>query len=140
MSFQAFSQNTFNRLKKVLDRRNRTSEDAKNEAAKIREQIMTDGNVAKRLMDNPDFVRFCEILGEDRDDLLQSLIKENPEKIKSHEQNVRIIARINQLDKILGKPKSMIWQMENLTEVRAAVQEQTRVRQAHGNKTGGNDE
>lgn len=106
-------------------------------AQERREQIKQDAEIMMRLADNPDFKRFCEMLIEDRSELNKFLLNEDNENIKSNEARTRLIARINQIDRTLKKPQSIIWQMKNLTEVREVIQEQTRVRQAHGNKTGG---
>lgn len=127
-------------LNDFINKRKETAEDKIKKAAIIRQKIMADGEMAKNLLANPDFIRFCACLIEDRDALNANLLQEDPKAIRDEKEYVRLVARINQIEKILGKPKSMIWQMENLTEVRAAVKEkQTRVRQAHGNKTGGED-
>ena len=107
------------------------------EGAKRREQIITRAEAMKRLSGNEDFKLLIEILLEDRQDLVFNLLDENTNNMKSSEQKIRLTARINQIDKLIQKPKSLIWQMENLTEVREAIQEQSRERQALGNKTGG---
>lgn len=130
-----------NRIRSKLSdwKKPKLSEDAKKEGAIQRQKIMQDAEVAKRLQINLDFIRFCELLEEDREILNKNLLSETDQEIKTSDQRTRLIARIFQINKILGKPKSLIWQMENLTEVRAAIQEQALVRQAHGNKTGGQD-
>lgn len=129
-----------NILSEFLSNRKATADDKKKQAAAIRYAIMTDGGVAKRLLGNPDFIRFCVLLSEDREALNDNLLKDDPKAPKTHDQNVRLIARINQIDKVLAKARSMIWQMENLTEVRAAMQEKTHAVQDRGNKTGGRNE
>lgn len=111
----------------------RISEEEKLEAQKKREQIRQDAEIMIRLAGNPDFKRFCELLIEDKEDLNKFLLNEDSGEMKSNETRTRLIARINQIDRTLKKPQSIIWQMKNLTEVREAIQEQTRVRQAHGN-------
>ena len=90
----------------------------------------------KRLISNSDFIRYCEMLCEDRDALNKNLLDEKFQ-MKDDRQRTRLIARISQIDFDLNKPKSAVWMMENLTEVREAIKDRTRVRQAHGNKTGG---
>ena len=124
----------FNRLFKG---KNKLSEAELAEGALRREQIINDAEAMKRLSDNPDYKRFCELLLVDRKGLIDNLLNENTNDIKNAEQKTRIIARINQIDKVLSKPKSLIWQMENLTEVRTAIKDRTHERQALGNKTGG---
>ena len=112
---------------------NRISEQERLEAQKHREQIRQDAETMVRLAGNPDFKRFCEMLLEDKVELNKFLLNEDTETMKSNEARTRLIARINQIDRTLKKPQSIIWQMKNLTEVRETVKEQTRVRQAHGN-------
>lgn len=102
-----------------------------------REQIINDAQTMKRLSENADFKRFCELLTKDREGLIKTLLNEDMHTIMSNEQNIRLKARIFQIKQILKKPRSLIWQMENLTEVREAIKAKTRVRQAHGTKTGG---
>lgn len=129
-------------MRKFLDflaKRKQTAEDVAKAATVKRAQIMSDGATMKRLMSSQDFIRFTELLIEDKEALVANILAEDPKAVRDQAQYVRLVARINQIDKILGKPKSMIWQMENLTEVRTALQEQTHVRQAHGNQTGGNN-
>jgi len=113
------------------------SDQERQEAQEKREQIKQDAEAMMRLADNPDFKRFCELLIEDKESLNKFLLNEDSENVKSQDTRTRLIARINQIDRTLKKPQSLIWQMKNLTEVREVIQEQTRVRQAHGNKTGG---
>lgn len=122
-----------NRLRKYSPQ---LSKEERKEGAEKRARIISDAQVMKRLSENGDFKRFCELLFEDRECLNNALIGEGL-VIRDRDQRTRYIARINQIDKILNKPKSLIWQMENLTEVREAIKDRTRVRQAHGNKTGG---
>ncbi len=119
---------------------NKKPEEVTKAAAIKREQIMEAGALAKRLMVNEDFGKFMALLKEDKDILIANLLDESSGNMKTAEERVRLIARINQIDKVLGKPRSMVWQMESLTEVRTAMKEQTRVRQAHGNKTGGEED
>ena len=109
------------------------SKDEVEKAQIKREQIRADAEIMTRLASNSDFGRFCKLLLEDREDLNKFLLNEDSENIRSNDARTRLIARINQIDRILKKPQSIIWQMKNLTEVREAVKEQTRVRQAHGN-------
>jgi len=107
------------------------------EGARRREKIISRAEAMKRLSQNIDFQVYCEILKEDRQALNENLLNEESNNMKTAEQKIRLIARINQIDKCLKKPQSLIWQMENLTEIRDAIKEQTRERQALGNKTGG---
>ena len=100
----------------------------------------------KRLVDNHDFKLFCQICSEDRELLNKNLLDmevTNPLVKDIDRQRERLIARINQIDRVLHKPKQLIWQMENLTEIRLAIKEKirkkTHERQALGNKTGGNE-
>ena len=104
------------------------------EGAEKRAKIISLGQAMKRLEANTDFDLFLSALRQDREGLNSGLLKgDNDDR-----ENVRLIARINQIDQVLKKTKHLIWQMENLTEVRAAIKEQqSLVRQAHGNKTGG---
>ena len=107
-------------------------------ASSKRQQIISDAGAMTRLSQNVDFKRFCELLLEDRE-LLNHTLLNTGESTGNDELRIRLIARINQIDRNLSKPKSLIWQMENLTEVRAAIKEQSLERQALGNKTGGQD-
>lgn len=107
------------------------------EGRKKRQQIINDAEAMKRLQKSPDFQRFCEMLLEDRKGLNENLLNENLNNMKNAPQHIRLIARINQIDKVLKKPQSLIWQVKNLTEVRETIKEQTRERQALGNKPGG---
>lgn len=125
-----------NILKEFLNRRKKTAEDVKAEAEKNRMRILSDGQVAKRLLANVDFISFCQRLAEDREALNEALLDEK-DGPKTEYQRTRLISRVHQIDMVLGKARSMIWQMENLTEVRAALQEKTHVGQAHGKQTGG---
>ena len=102
-----------------------------------REKIINDAQAMKRLCQGPDFQVYCKLLEEDKEGLTRTLLSEDLSRIMSHEQNVRLKARIHQIDKCLKKPNSLIWQMEHLTEYRDAIKAKTRVRQAHGNKIGG---
>lgn len=113
------------------------SQEELQEGARKREQIINDARAMKRLEENADFKRFCEMLLGDRKGLISFLLNESINNMKSSEQKIRIIARINQIDRILKKPQSLIWQMKNMTEVRGVIKEQTHDRQAVGNKTGG---
>jgi len=108
----------------------RLSEQEKLEAQKHREQIRQDAEIMMRLAGNPDFKRFCELLLEDKEELNKFLLNEDTETMKSNEARTRLIARINQIERTLKKPQSIIWQMKNLTEVREAIQEQTQERKA----------
>ena len=107
-------------------------------AASKRQQIISDAGAMTRLSQDLDFQRFCDLLLEDKEALNQTLLNTG-ESTGNDELRIRLIARINQIDRSLSKPKSLIWQMENLTEVRAAIKEQSLERQALGNKTGGHD-
>jgi hypothetical protein len=124
--------NFFNRSQKL-------KEEEKEEGARKRQQIISDAQAMKRLQQNDDFKRFCELLKEEKEEINGFLLNENGGAMKENEARTRLIARINQIDRVLNKPRSLIWQMENLTEVRAAIREQhqTHERQALGNKTGG---
>ena len=104
-----------------------------------RQQIIADAQAMRRLQENADFKRFCGILIEERSDLNDFLLNENGGAMKDNDFRTRLIARINQIDRVLNVPKSLVWRMENLTEVRNAIkaQHQTHERQALGNKTGG---
>jgi len=126
-------------MKKLLNnlRRKQTPEERAEISAVARQQIITDAEAMKRLSQNEDYIRFNDILRTDKEKLISSLLDENTNTLKSAEQKIRLIARINQIDRTLNKPKSLIWQMETLTEVRGAIKDQTRERQALGNKTGG---
>ena len=116
------------------------SEEERKEGELHRRQIIQDAEAMKRLEQYPEFKRFCELLKEDKEYLIKNLLAEDDKNIKTSDQRTRLIARVYQIDKILNKTKGLVWQVENLTEVRAAIQEQTHVRQAHGNKTGGQNE
>lgn len=124
-------------LNKLRVRKDKLSEEEKMEGAKRRERIIADAEAMKRLSENADYKRYCELLLEDRQCLVENLLAEDANNMKSAEQKIRLIARINQIDRDLKKPKSLIWQMENLTEIREAIKEQTHERQALGKKTGG---
>jgi len=117
------------------------SEDEKYKAATKRQEIINNAEAMKRLIINPDFQVFCEMLEKDKELATKRLLNEKPagseNPLVSNEFRVRMIARVNQIDRILNKPKQSIWQLKNLTEVRAAVKEKTHERQALGKKTGG---
>lgn len=119
-------------------RSKKTTQVEAEEGSKKRQQIIHDAEAMTRLSQNSDFKRFCELLVEDRESLNRMLLNTG-ESAGNDELRIRLIARINQIDRSLSKPKSLIWQMENLTEVRAAIKEQSLERQALGNKTGGQD-
>lgn len=112
------------------------------EGAIKRAKIIAVGMAMKRLIDNPDFKLLVEELEDDKVQMNKNLLNEEINLADRETQRTRLIARINQIDRLIAKPTTLIWQMENLTEVRAAIKEQTQqtlVRQAHGNKTGGED-
>lgn len=124
-------------LNRLRGRKEKLTEAENIEGAKRRERIIADAEAMKRLSENADYKRYCELLLEDRQGLVDNLLAEDTNNMKSAEQKIRLIARINQIDRDLKKPKSLIWQMENLTEIRNAIKEQTHERQALGKKTGG---
>lgn len=125
----------FNRLfRRYADK---LSERELEEGAKKRQQIIQDAQLMKKLMDDSGFKRFMELLNKDKEDLNNTLLNIEAFGVEANELRVRLIARINQIERIISKPKSLIWQMENLTEVRDAIKQQTHERQALGNKTGG---
>jgi len=126
----------FNRLF-GKNKKDRFTEQELLDGAKHREKIISRAEAMKRLSVNDDFKLYCEILREDKQRLIDNLLCEEANNMKSAEQKIRLVARINQIDKCVSKPKSLVWQMENLTEVREAIKEQSLVRQAHGKKTGG---
>lgn len=107
------------------------------EGVQKRQQIIQDAQMMKRLLDIAEFKRFIEILKLDMEGLNNTLLNGEAFGQEANEMRIRLIARINQIERIINKPKSLVWQMENLTEVRDAIKEQTRERQALGNKTGG---
>lgn len=107
------------------------------EGAQKRQQIIQDAQAMKRLLDIPEFKRFIELLNQDMELLNNTLLNGEAFGVEANEMRIRLIARINQIERIITKPKSLIWQMENLTEVRDAIKQQTLERQALGNKTGG---
>ncbi len=117
--------------------KSKLTEKEKEKGAIKRQEIIQNAEAMKRLKTNPDFIRYCDILKIDRDKLNDSLLSHEGYGINSHEYRIRIIARINQLDRMMKKPKQLIWQMENLTEIRDAIKDKTHERQALGNKTGG---
>jgi len=121
-------------LNRLLGRKEKLSEIELEKGAKKRQQIITDAGAMKRLSENADYKRFCELLKEDRQGLVENLLNEHANDMKSAEQKIRLIARINQIDKVLKRPRSLIWQMENLTEVREAIRERTRERQVQAGK------
>lgn len=107
------------------------------EGAKKRQQIIQDAQMMKRLLEGVDFQRFIELLKQDMEGLNNTLLNIEAFGQEAAEMRIRLIARINQIERVINKPKSLVWQMENLTEVRDAIKQQTRERQALGNKTGG---
>jgi len=117
--------------------RNKLSHKETAEGQAKREKIINDAQAMERLAANPDYQRLCELLNHDREGLVLTLLGDDLGKMLEHDQNIRLKARIHQIDRVLNKPNSLVWQMKNLTEVRGAIKEQTRVRQAHGTKTGG---
>lgn len=120
-----------------LNLRKKTPDDVKVMGAATRSKIIARGQAMKRLAINEDFIEFCKSLEEDKQSLIELLLNEELNTMKSSEQKIRLIARINQIDKTIGKARSLIWQMENLTEVRAAMQEKTHAVQDRGKNTGG---
>lgn len=94
------------------------------EGARKRQQIIEDAQAMKRLVGNEDFNRFCDILNAERDEINAFLIDENGGAMKDNDARTRLIARINQIDRVLRLPETLVWRMENLTEVRDALKEQ----------------
>jgi mevalonate pyrophosphate decarboxylase len=101
-------------------RRDRLSKAEKKQASEVRRQIIDDAQVVIKLNKNDDFKRFIEMLKEDREGLNKTLLDEKL-VIKDRDKRTRLIARINQIDSILDKPRSLIWRMDNLTEVRETL-------------------
>jgi len=125
------------RIKNLLTRKKALSADEKAEGARKRQYIIDGAEAMRRLMVNPDFIFFMEAIEKDKEGLVSTLLNENINVPGNDEFRIRLIARVNQIDRVLKKPKQFIWQLENLTEVRAAIKKQTLERQALGNKTGG---
>lgn len=107
------------------------------EAAIKRQQILDDADAMKRLSAMPEFIRYCELLEAEKKGINAMLLDRNCFSERTNDEKNIMIARINQIDSDIKKPRSLIWQMENLTEVRGAIKEQTCDRQTVGNKTGG---
>jgi len=86
------------------------------------------------LSKNPDYMRFCEIMEDDKKGLNRTLLMMtgHGEGLAGNEFRIRLIARINQIDRMLKKPKDLEWQAENLTEIRDAIKDKTLERQALG--------
>lgn len=126
----------FNGLKKKPITQKQAQEEIEKGELK-RAKIIATGSAMKRLISNPDWQILVDELEKDQEELNKNLLNEDIEI--NQDRRTRLIARINQIDRVIKKPGSLIWQMENLTEVRAAIQEKTKalVGQAHGNKTGG---
>jgi len=123
--------NLFNQIFK-----RKSKEDIALESEAKRQEIRLRGEAAKRLLMNPDYQLLEKVHKEDKERLLLTLLDEDITEMKTDDMRVRLIARINEIDSLLNKPRSLIWQMENLTEVRTALKE-AHERQALGNKTGG---
>lgn len=102
-----------------------------------RRTIIDDGYAMKRLLEVPEFQRFCEILRREKESLIGMLTDKYRISSMSEPERIVLTTRINQIESDINKPNSLIWQMKNLTEVREAIREQTHERQALGNKTGG---
>lgn len=108
---------------------------SRKERAKInKEQIISDGRAMEKLLDSGDFQRFLELLREGEIPLLEKTLNDGyPQGEKE-----KLIARINQIEDAIKLPTQLIWRMKNLPEfIKAKKEEQTRERQALGNKTGG---
>ncbi len=94
------------------------------EGARKRQQIIDDAHAMQRLQSNEDFQRFCALVKEEQAQIVAFLMDENGGAMKENDARTRLIARSNQIDRVLNIPKSLVWQMENLTEVRDAIKEQ----------------
>jgi len=125
-------------LNRILDRfKPKLSKEEQEAGAKRREQIINDAESMKRLSKNTDFMRYCEILTGEKKMIEARLMDKQTYASTSHTDKISLIARVNQIDEDIRTPQKCLWRMENLTEVRDAIKEQTRERQALGNKTGG---
>jgi UDP-N-acetylglucosamine transferase subunit ALG13 len=109
----------------------------KNEAAAKRQRIIDDAETMKRLLSLPEFKRYQELLKNEQENINARLTDKMSFVSQTNEEKIVMVARINQIESDINKPQSLIWQMESLTEVREAIRERTRERQALGNKTGG---
>jgi hypothetical protein len=107
------------------------------EASVKRQQIYDDAGLMKKLQQMPEFIRYCELLESEKQNLIGVLTSKFTFVSQTNEEKISLVARINQIESDINKPRSLIWQMENLTEVREAIRERTHERQALGNKTGG---
>jgi len=110
-------------LRRIQAKRKRLKQEEADEGARRRQLIINDAGTMLRLSQSPDFQRFVELLKEDREGLNKSLLNPNMSldtKIQDRMRE-RLIARIDQIDRTLTKPRSLIWRMENLTEVRDAI-------------------
>lgn len=113
--------------------KSRFSEIELEESRKKREQLIKDGSSMKRLMENDDFKRFCDLLKMDAENLNHFLLSESVnmgDRMTTDLVRVRLIARINQIDRCVSKPRSICWQVKNLTEVRDTIKAQNHERQA----------
>lgn len=98
--------------------------DKKSEIALNRQAILDKGIAMQRLLKNPDFIVFVEDLDKDRHALLANLLNENSVSMTDNTTRTRIIARINQIDKLTFKPKQAIRTMMALKEIREGRQKQ----------------
>lgn len=119
------------------DLKKKFNEERAAESARKRQIIIDDAQAMRRLVENEDFKRFIVVLNEEKQSVNAALIDKYTYASRTNEEKISLIARINQIESVIKKPRSLIWQMENLTEVRGAVKNKTRERQALGKKTGG---
>ena len=110
------------------------SNDEIENASKKRMKIMHDGEVMGRLKNNPDFIEFLKMLEEDKEGLIQTLLNENINTVSNTGLKIRLIARINQIDRVIKKPQTLIWRMKNLTEVRTALKGPSKTRREAGSR------
>lgn len=118
-------------------KKGKLSTQEKEKGAIKRQKIISDAEAMKRLAENPDFKIYCELLETEAEGLRNQYEDKYTYVSRTNEEKISLIARINQIKSDLRKPGHVIWMMENMTEVREAIKDKTRVRQAHGTKTGG---
>jgi len=95
-----------------------------------RQEILDKGLAMQRLLRNSDFIIFIEDLNNDRRALINGLLNENSTAMADNTVRTRMIARINQIDRLLQKPQQAIRIMKALKEVREATEHKNNPRAA----------
>ncbi len=86
-----------------------------------RQHIINRGLAMARLTQNPDFIMLVEDLNEDKRSLTLSLFNESSTTMSEDRVRTRLIARVNQIDRVMQKPQQAIRLMKALKEVREVI-------------------